>query len=47
LLVAAIGARTTLALAGAIPLLAAVTGLLLYQGRRERPPVEAPVREPV
>jgi MFS family permease len=35
LLVAAIGARATLALAGAIPLLAALVGLLVYQARRE------------
>ena len=34
LLVAAIGARATLALAGGIPVLAALVGLLLYRGRR-------------
>jgi hypothetical protein len=33
LLVAAIGARTTLALAGAVPLLAALAGLALYRVR--------------
>ena len=44
-LVAAIGARTTLALAGAIPLLAALAGLAIYAST-SRAPVEAPVREP-
>jgi MFS family permease len=39
LLVAAIGARTTLALAGVIPLLAALVGLALYASTRE--PLEA------
>jgi sugar phosphate permease len=39
LLVAAIGARATLALAGLVPLLAALAGLALY---RARPTAEAP-----
>jgi MFS family permease len=43
-LVAVIGARTTLALAGAIPLLAALVGLALYR-TAESEPAPAPVRE--
>lgn len=35
LLVAAIGARTTLAIAGAVPVLAALAGLAVYRRRRE------------
>ena len=45
LLVAAIGARTTLALAGAIPLLAALAGLAVYRARlpaEEAPTASAP-----
>jgi hypothetical protein len=42
-LVAAIGARATLAVAGAVPLLAALVGLLVYQGNREA--AQTPVRE--
>ena len=46
-LVAAIGARTTLALAGAIPLVAAVIGLVLYRGLRPQPaPDQLPVAAP-
>jgi MFS family permease len=44
LLVAALGGRVTLALAGAIPVLAAVVGLALY--RRPRAPVEEAAIEP-
>jgi hypothetical protein len=43
LLVAAIGARTTLALAGAIPLFAALLGLALYASTRERLEAQAEV----
>ena len=46
LLVAAIGARSTLALAGAIPLIAALIGLAVY-GSRSPAPADAPVRETV
>jgi hypothetical protein len=46
LLVAAIGARTTLALAGGIPLIAALAGLTIYARRRERAEaIPAPVTE--
>lgn len=48
LLVAAIGARTTLALAGSIPLVAALVGLGIYRAAKPDPQVglEAPIREP-
>jgi MFS family permease len=49
LLVAAIGARVTLALAGGIPLLAAFAGLAFYTrgaGRLPRAPMETPARDP-
>lgn len=49
LLVAAIGARVTLALAGGIPLLAALVGLGLYARAAQRLPhvsTEAPARDP-
>ena len=46
LLVAAIGARSTLALAGAIPLIAALIGLAVY-GSRSPAPADVPVREPI
>jgi hypothetical protein len=42
LLVAAIGGRVTLALAGAIPVLAALVGLAIYRGRGEREPSTVP-----
>jgi hypothetical protein len=46
-LVAAIGARTTLALAGAIPVAAALVGLALYaRARRSAPPPPEPDAQP-
>jgi len=46
LLVAAIGARETLALAGGIPILAAIVGLLVYRRRGEPEPRAEPEPEP-